>query len=127
MFKDFLMVGFGSFFGGGLRFVVSRVMQAWTASAYPLATFTVNIVGCLLIGFLSGLPSGSHWLTLQTRLFLTTGFCGGFTTFSTFMNESSSLLKEDHFFVLSAYLMASFAVGFLAVAAGHEAARIMVR
>lgn len=111
--------------GGALRFVVSRVMQAWMVSAYPLGTFTVNIVGCLLIGFLSGVSSESHILTPQAKLFLTTGFCGGFTTFSTFMSENYSLLHEDYVFELSAYVVASLAVGFFAVVIGYHVGRMV--
>ncbi|MCI6617638.1 MAG: fluoride efflux transporter CrcB [Prevotella sp.] len=125
MFKEFLLVGCGSFFGGGLRFVVSRLMQAWTLAPYPWGTFTVNVLGCLLIGFLTGLPAAGQWLSPQTRLFLTTGFCGGFTTFSTFMNENHALLREDHFSVVTLYVLASLLVGFLAVLAGHHAARML--
>ncbi|WP_306302531.1 fluoride efflux transporter CrcB [Prevotella corporis] len=96
MLKGFLLVGIGSFLGGGLRFLVSRMTAEWVATPFPLATFAVNIIGCLVIGYVSGLPLGG-WLSADTRLILTTGFCGGFTTFSTFMNENTSLMKNGDF------------------------------
>lgn len=119
MFKDFLLVSLGSFFGGGMRFLVSKAIQTTVLTAFPLGTFCVNVLGCLLIGILSGLPVGHGWLPPSARLLLTTGFCGGFTTFSTMMNESSSLLKDHHPYYLALYLTGSLALGFVAVTAGH--------
>lgn len=119
MMKDLLLVSIGSFFGGGMRFLVSKAIQSAALMPFPLGTFAVNILGCLLIGFLSALPMGNGWLSPSGKLLLTTGFCGGFTTFSTFMNESTSLMKDDHLVYLALYLVGSLTVGFLAVLAGH--------
>lgn len=116
--KEFLIVAGGSFFGGGLRYVVSKAAQAWLPVAFPWGTFTVNIVGCFIIGLLSALPMGG-WLSPQTKLFLTTGFCGGFTTFSTFMNEGYGLARQGDTLVFTLYIIASLAVGMLAVVLGH--------
>lgn len=123
MIKEFLLAGIGSFFGGGMRYLVSKGLTAIAPIAFPFGTFTVNILGCLLIGFLSAQPANGSWLTPQLRLVLTTGFCGGFTTFSTFMNESSSLIKDGNTPYLALYLVGSLAVGLLAVAAGNWIAR----
>lgn len=123
MLKGFLLVGIGSFLGGGLRFLVSRMTAEWVATPFPLATLAVNIIGCLVIGFVSGLPLGG-WLSADTRLILTTGFCGGFTTFSTFMNENTSLMKNGDFTMAALYMFASIAIGFVAVVAGHQLAKI---
>lgn len=117
MMKDFLLVGMGSFLGGGARFLVSRVLAAWTAM--PLGTFVVNVAGCLLIGFFSALDYGVGPLNAQARLVLTTGFCGGFTTFSTFMNENWSFVKEDDYHFLALYVLGSLAFGGLATVLGH--------
>ena len=123
MFKNIILVGFGSFFGGVVRYLVTRMLSAMVVSSYPFGTFAVNVLGCFIIGFVSALPVGSS-LSPNTRLLLTTGLCGGFTTFSTFMNENATLLKDGMPTTALLYTFASFLVGFLAVVGGQQAARI---
>ncbi|MDD6517192.1 MAG: CrcB family protein [Prevotella sp.] len=118
--REVFLVSLGSFFGGGLRFLISKVTGLLVATPFPAGTFVVNILGCLLIGFFSGLPqaNGTFWgLRPDTRLLLTTGLCGGFTTFSTFMKESN-VLAGNHPLMLAAYIMLSLALGFVAVWGG---------
>ena len=119
MLKDFLLVSCGSFLGGGLRFLVSKWIQTLSVISFPFGTFTVNVLGCFLIGFLSGLPVSGEVMNPSTKLFLTTGFCGGFTTFSTFMNENSSLLKDENYVYLILYIFGSLALGMVAVLLGN--------
>lgn len=121
--RDFFVVGFGSFLGGGCRFLVSKLVGCLWASSFPLATFIVNVLGCMLIGFISSLPSTLSWLSPQARLLLTTGFCGGLTTFSTFMNENLSLANNQDYLCLSVYLVGSFALGLFFVWAGGALAK----
>ncbi len=125
MFKDFLIVGAGSFLGGGLRFLVSKGMAAIAVVPFPFGTFTVNILGCLLIGFFSGLNFSGGIMSPSARLLLTTGFCGGFTTFSTFMSENTSLLKDGNITTLSLYIVASLLLGFVAVVVGHSLSKLL--
>ncbi len=124
--KEFLIVSMGSFLGGGMRFLVSKLMTMLVTTPFPLGTFTVNILGCLLIGFFSALPGSSSASALSistsTRLLLTTGFCGGFTTFSTLMKESDAMMTSHHPFALVAYLTLSFSVGMVAVWIGQRIA-----
>lgn len=119
MLKDFLLVSCGSFLGGGLRFLVSKWVQTLSVISFPFGTFTVNVLGCFLIGFLSGLPVSGEVMNPSTKLFLTTGFCGGFTTFSTFMNENSSLLKDENYVYFILYIFGSLALGMAAVLLGN--------
>lgn len=121
--KELLIVSVGSFFGGGARYAVSKAVQGCVAGAFPLGTMTVNVLGCLIIGFLSGLQWTSGWMNPHTRLLLTTGFCGGFTTFSTFMQETSTLAKDGSTLISAAYVVASLALGFGAVVAGQQIAK----
>lgn len=123
MFKNIMLVGFGSFFGGVVRYLVTRMLSAMVVSPYPFGTFAVNVLGCFFIGFVSALPVGSL-LSSNTRLLLTTGLCGGFTTFSTFMNENATLLKDGMPTTALLYTFASLLVGFLAVIGGQQVARI---
>lgn len=123
--KELLIVSIGSFFGGGMRFLVSKMVQSCTVFAFPFGTMTVNVLGCLIIGFLSALTWTGTVMSPSTKLLLTTGFCGGFTTFSTFMNETSSLMKEGEYLYVFLYLFGSILLGFLAVLAGQQLAKIV--
>ena len=121
--KEILIVSIGSFFGGGMRYWVSKMVQSCSLIAFPFGTMTVNVLGCLIIGFLSGLNwNGGGWMSPSTKLLLTTGFCGGFTTFSTFMNEGASLMKDEHYTYMILYLLGSLAIVLIAVLVGHALA-----
>lgn len=113
------------FIGGGagsvLRYAVQFLMAGRaTAGSMPWATFTVNIVGCFLIGLFYSLSARLGWST-ETRLLLTTGLCGGFTTFSTFSNESLMLMRQGHTATAAAYVAASVVPGIMAAFAGGAA------
>ena len=123
MLKEFFIVGAGSFMGGGARFVVSKALQTLVAMPFPLGTFMVNVTGCLLIGFFSALNYGGGYMTPATKLLLTTGFCGGFTTFSTFVNESMLLGKDGSIALTGLYTGGSVAAGFLCLWVGNCLAR----
>ena len=123
MFKHIILVGLGSAMGGIVRYLVSRLWASSMVSAYPFSTFTVNVLGCFLIGLVSALPSNS-WLTPGTRLLLTTGFCGGFTTFSTFMNENANFLDTGMSATAVIYTLCSLVFGFLALLLGQQVARV---
>lgn len=124
--KEILLVGIGSFFGGGTRYWVSKMVQTYSLTAFPFGTMAVNILGCLIIGFLSGLNWNTNGLlSPSAKLLLTTGFCGGFTTFSTFINESSALMKEEQYTYMAIYLFGSLALGIIAVLVGHHLAKLI--
>jgi CrcB protein len=119
MLKTILIVGTGGFIGTVLRFLVSRYFQENTFSLFPWGTFTVNIVGSLLIGIIYGISERGNLLSADVRIFLTVGICGGFTTFSSLTNDAFILLQEKEWLKLSLYASMSFFVGLLAVYAGR--------
>ena len=124
--KELLLVCIGSFFGGGMRYLVGQLHVRLTGSEalayglFPWGTFAVNIIGCLLIGLFTGIAASGH-LPAQWKLVLVTGFCGGFTTFSTFMNENY-LLGKDNLVMLAIYTLASLIVGMGALVVGYKIA-----
>jgi len=123
MFKDILLVGVGSFVGGSLRMVISKYVQLAIVGSFPLGTMVVNVLGCFLIGIFASLPSDNGGISPAVRLLLTTGFCGGFTTFSTFCNESLALLRQQQFLAMACYVSGSVFLGLLAVYGGMQAAK----
>ena len=116
--KEILIVGAGSCLGGMLRYIVSLALK--NISTFPLGTFTVNIIGCFLIGLLWSLSSKHTNLSNEISLFLMVGFCGGFTTFSTFSKESLSLLSSEYYLPFLLYSIGSIVLGILAVAIGYR-------
>ena len=117
------------FLGGGtgsvLRYCVQMMLhERIVPYSFPWATFTVNILGSFLIGLFYTLSARFN-LSTEVRLLLTTGLCGGFTTFSTFMNEGAGLMKEENYLYMMLYLFGSLALGLVAVLAGHYLAKII--
>jgi CrcB protein len=119
MIKQLLWVGLGGGIGSMLRFLLSRLVDKYAAlQAFPLATFIVNVSGCLLIGLLIGFSAKHALLSESLKLLLITGFCGGYTTFSTFSAENLQLLTDHHYFLFVLYALGSLATGVAAVGLG---------
>ena len=118
MFKTLLFIGCGGFLGSISRFVASRYIQDNFPSAFPFGTFLVNISGCFLIGLIYGFSERSSLLTNGWKMFLAVGFCGGFTTFSTFANENLALLRDGDFFHFIIYTGLSVFLGIAATFSG---------
>ena len=110
MIRNILLVAIGGAIGSVCRYLLSGMNIA----SWPWGTFVVNILGSLLIGLLTGLLS-KGMLSPEMKLLLVTGFCGGFTTFSTFANESFSMLKAGDVLLMALYVGASVMIGIFAV------------
>lgn len=118
MIKDIVLVGIGSGIGGICRYLISLLMGN-SHGDFPWGTFAVNIVGCLLIGILWGLTSRFQHLAPAFLLLLMVGFCGGFTTFSTFSKEGLAMLQSNNYTLFALYIIGSVALGIVAVALGY--------
>lgn len=106
-----LMVGLGGFVGAISRYLISGYAHKVYGGVFPLGTFLVNVLGCLLIGALMTLVESREWFTPQLRLLLITGFLGSLTTFSTFGYETFELISTGKTRVAVAYVCANLAVG----------------
>lgn len=112
-----LFIALGSAIGGVARYLVGRLLAS--SSPFPWSTFVVNVVGCFIIGLIFGLVDRGMNISENARLFLTVGFCGGFTTFSTFAHENYLLFQSGNLIIVAAYAALSFFVGILMAYAGH--------
>ena len=119
MLKNVLLVALGGAVGSVARYLVSRAVQGTLLSAFPFGTI-------LVIGLVYGLADGDGApVGADLKLLLTVGFCGGFTTFSTFMNETLTLARGGEALMSALYVGASVALGLLAVMAGFQLAKLI--
>jgi fluoride exporter len=121
--KTALLVGLGSFVGGISRYLISKLITEQVTTTFPFGTFTVNVVGCFLIGLVYGWGS-KNVLELNTQFFLTTGILGGFTTFSAFSIETFNLMNTGQSTMAITYVALSVAVGLLATFTGYVLMRL---
>lgn len=115
--KNLALVFIGGGTGSMARYLLGKFLNNST-TGIPYGTFLANILGSLLIGLILGYFVKSENLSQETTLLLATGFCGGFTTFSTFAYESHLFLKSGDLISFAAYALASIVVGFAAVFLG---------
>jgi CrcB protein len=120
-----LLVGAGGFLGSIARYIIVKLVDTRLNQSFPFGTFTVNVIGCFLIGLIVGivgrqLNGGEAW-----RVFLGVGFCGGFTTFSAFALENQNLLVDRLISTAALYIVASVVAGVVAVFLGLWGSRFL--
>ena len=113
-----MIVGFGGFLGTAARFGSVRLISNLTTISFPYGTLFVNIAGSFLIGILYALGNKTTILSPEMRLLLATGFCGGFTTFSTFALDCVNLMRDEQYISIFLYIFISIILGILAVLMG---------
>lgn len=118
MSRILLLVGLGGSIGSIGRYLVASYFTKIIPAAFPYGTFIVNITGCLAIGIVYGLSERFSWLTPEWRIFLATGICGGYTTFSSFAYENVKLVQEGNYLAFAMYSITSFVLGLLAAFLG---------
>lgn len=117
-----LAVALGSAIGGASRLLLGAAVQQRFGPGFPAGTLVINITGSLLLGFLMRFAMATPAISPEMRGFLTTGLCGGYTTFSTFTFETVALINDGEMGRASAYVAASVALSLLGVYLGAWAA-----
>lgn len=118
MMRHLILVGLGGGLGSMARYLCQRWISIPVSAGFPWGTFAVNISGCLLIGIFWGLSFRSFESNESWKLFLMTGICGGFTTFSAFTLEGIGLIREQKTGYFFLYAAGSLVLGLLATWAG---------
>jgi len=119
-------IGLGSAVGGIARFLLGSAIQQRAGAGFPVGTLVINVTGSLLVGFLLRYALGTSAISAEVRALLTTGLCGGYTTFSTFSYETAALLEGGDYRRASLYVVSSVVVGLLATFLGIAAARALL-
>ncbi len=121
-----LLVGFGGFAGSVSRYGLSVLSQRWSFD-WPLGTLGANVAGSLLIGVVMGLAGRGAILSPETRLLLATGFCGGFTTMSSFVYETAEMGKAGEYLHAATYAAGTLVLSMSAFFVGILAIRVLTR
>jgi len=116
-------VAVGSAVGGAARYLAGMLVQGATGTSFPLGTFVVNATGSLLLGLLLRYAVATPAISPEVRALVTTGFCGGYTTFSTFSYETVTLLEDGDYRRAALYAVATFAVALAGTLVGFDLAR----
>ncbi|WP_436284055.1 fluoride efflux transporter CrcB [Rhizobium sp. LjRoot258] len=114
-YVEFLLVFLGSGFGGLLRYEVGVLSIRLLGPSFPYGTLAINVVGSALMGFVVAVFATLNFSAQETRLFLTTGIIGGFTTFSTFSLDAVALWERGQYLAAASYVLASVVISLVAL------------
>lgn len=120
MMKNILLIGLAGGLGTIARYLSQKMIYLIAPYPFPVGTFTVNIIGCFLIGIFWGLSDRAVIINNELKLILIAGFCGGFTTFSALTFEGVSLLKDNKTMLFFIYISASVITGLFATWLGYR-------
>lgn len=118
MMKVLFIIGTGGFVGSISRYLTQQLVQERFDTSFPFGTLAVNIIGSFIIGVVYALSEKGGVLSPEWRLFLAVGFCGGFTTFSSFAYENFQMMKMEQFVFFALYMGLSLFLGILATYIG---------
>jgi CrcB protein len=121
--RVFWAVGVGAAAGGLARHYLATAIYARFGTGFPWATLLINISGSLLLGFIIQYTLGTSGVSREMRLLLTTGFCGGYTTFSTFSFDAAALMEEGRYERAALYVSGSVLLALAGTFAGFALAR----
>ena len=117
--KSFLLVFLGGGIGSSCRFLISNIINNSFKSFHYLGTFSVNVIGCIIVGIVMGFLQKENNFNQNYLLLFSSGFCGGFTTFSAFANENLDLIKNGNFSLFFLYVISSVVFGIAAAFLGY--------
>jgi CrcB protein len=116
--KNFLLIFLGGGLGSVVRYSITRLLHSY-AFTFPYATLASNVLACFLLGVVVGMADVKQLIGANARLFWAVGFCGGFSTFSTFSQETVNLLNASHHWMSVLYVVISVSLCMLAVFTGQ--------
>jgi CrcB protein len=124
MLRTILLIGFGGGLGSIFRYLTTLFVNKYYSLSFPLATFITNVLGCLIIGLLLGAFEKYQLTNPDLKFLFVTGFCGGYTTFSTFANENVNLFHTNNSAIAFAYIGLSVLTGLFSVWLGLSLTKI---
>lgn len=125
MIKTIFLVGIGGGIGSVFRYLTSVFVTKYFQTTFPLATFAVNIIGCLIIGIFLGLFERQQLTNPDLKFLFIIGFCGGYTTFSTFASENINLFQTGNSLTAFLYISTSVIISLFAVWIGFSLTKIL--
>jgi fluoride exporter len=125
MLRNAFIIGIGGFIGTVSRYFTVHFVHRYILTSFPLGTMSVNLAGCFLIGIFYGISDRGGLLSDEWRIFLTIGFCGGFTTFSSFTADSLALARDGEFMFLLLYTSLSVFLGLIFTFLGNLLTKLL--